>query len=49
MRFLIIVQGIVVKHVTGRDKAFEEFERIKKVARKDDKLLSVHLAQIIQS
>jgi len=48
MRFLIIVQGIVVKHVTGRDKAFEEFERIKKAAKKEDKL-AIHLAQIIQS
>lgn len=47
MRFLIIIQGVVVKHITGRDRAFEEFERIKKAAKEDT--LVIHLVQIIQS
>jgi len=48
MRFLIVVQGVVIKHIVGREKALEEFEKIKKAVKEEDKL-AVHLAQIIQS
>jgi len=47
MKFLIIVQGVVIKLVVGREKAMEEFDKIKKGTKKDK--FVVHLAQIIQS
>ncbi len=49
MKFLIIVQGTIVKTVQGRDEAIKEFESIKKMIHEKNDKLSVHLAQIIQS